>query len=401
YPNGRVLNYSYGVSGGIDDALSRIASLIDNDGVTHLVDYTRIGLDTFVEQSSPEPQIAWSLINGSGIDPYTGLDQFSRVVDSRWYSTATSADLDRIQHGYDRVGNRLSRKNTVASAAGVYLDELYSHDGLYRLTEMQRGELNGTSTAIVSGTLNFAQAWGLDALGNWSQFWENDSGSSWNLQQTRTAGKANEITAITGGGWAQPGYDAAGNVVQLPNSSTPAVADNAIYDAWNRMASIYSAGSLVQQSIYDGLMRRIERLASGTARHFYYSPQWQSLEERVGASTITDSQFVWGSRYLDAPVLRDRGDERFYSIDDANWNVTAIVGSAETVSERYVYSAYGEPLFLSAAFAGIGSSTYAWECLFAGYRWDGAITAYSVRRRVLLPLLGTWLSRDSVPPGIS
>jgi len=40
YPNGRVLTYAYGTSGGINDALSRICSLIDNDGTTHLVDYS-------------------------------------------------------------------------------------------------------------------------------------------------------------------------------------------------------------------------------------------------------------------------------------------------------------------------------------------------------------------------
>jgi hypothetical protein len=110
YPNGRQLNLSYGTAGGIDDALSRVASLIDSDGVTHLADYTRIGADTFVMQSSPQPQIAWSLINGTGIDPYTGLDQFDRIADNLWFSTATSADLDRIQHGYDRAsGSRWRR----------------------------------------------------------------------------------------------------------------------------------------------------------------------------------------------------------------------------------------------------------------------------------------------------
>lgn len=50
---------------------------------------------------------AGHFINGSGIDPYTGLDQFDRVADNRWFNTATNTDLDRIQHGYDRAGNRL------------------------------------------------------------------------------------------------------------------------------------------------------------------------------------------------------------------------------------------------------------------------------------------------------
>ncbi|MGH7134882.1 MAG: hypothetical protein ACREHD_04030, partial [Pirellulales bacterium] len=95
YPNGRAITVDYGSVGDIDDALSRVASLIDDDG-THLVDYTRIGAGTFVQQESPQPQIAWSLINGTGIDPYMGLNQFNRVADNRWYSTASNTDLDRI-----------------------------------------------------------------------------------------------------------------------------------------------------------------------------------------------------------------------------------------------------------------------------------------------------------------
>jgi len=37
-------------------------------------------------------------------------------------------------------------------------DELYSYDGLYRLTDQKRGTLNGTQTAITSAT--FEQQWG-------------------------------------------------------------------------------------------------------------------------------------------------------------------------------------------------------------------------------------------------
>ena len=40
--------------------------------------------------------------------------------------------------------------------------------GAYRLTDQKRGTLNGTQTAITSGT--FEQQWGLDATGNWKTF---------------------------------------------------------------------------------------------------------------------------------------------------------------------------------------------------------------------------------------
>ena len=366
YPNGRLITLGYGAAGGIDDALSRVASLIDSDG-THLVDYTRIGAETLVQAASPQPQLAWSLINGSGADPYTGLDQFDRVVDNRWYSTASGTDLDRIQHGYDRASNRLWRKNTVAEAAGVFLDELYAYDGLYRLARLDRGQLNSTNTGIVSGTEDFAQAWGIDATGNWSFFNEADTGGSWTLQQTRTSNSVNEITGITGGGWVVPSYDAAGNTVTMPQPTAPSAADNATFDAWNRLVLISSGGSSIQHNTYDGDNRRVTKLASGTTWHYYFSSEWQSLEERLGSLTSPDRQFVWDLRYIDNLVLRDCSDfnpSRLYAFQDPNSNVTAVCTPSGTVSERYAYSAYGQPAFLSAAFVPVGASAYTWETLF-------------------------------------
>ncbi|HQU44674.1 MAG TPA: hypothetical protein PK867_17785, partial [Pirellulales bacterium] len=232
YPNGRVLSLSYGTSGGMDDALSRVASLIDSDGVTHLADYTRLGLATIVEANSPQPQIAWSLINGTGTDPYTGLDQFNRVVDNRWFSTATNADLDRIQHGYDLASNRLWRKNTVADAAVVYLDEFYQHDGLYRLAYLQRGQLNSTNTGVVPGTQSFTQQRVLDPTGNWVEFQQSDPSGT--LDQFRSANTVNEITGISSPG-VTPFYDAVGNMVSMPQPANPTAVARAVFDAWSRV----------------------------------------------------------------------------------------------------------------------------------------------------------------------
>ncbi|HUY92555.1 MAG TPA: hypothetical protein VMV10_27700 [Pirellulales bacterium] len=396
YPNGRVLNYSYGTAGVIDDALSRIASLIDNDGVTHLVDYTRIGEDTFVQAASPQPQIAWSLINGTGADPYSGLDRFNRVVDNRWYSSSSGSDLDRIQHGYDRASNRLWRKNTVAEATGVYLDEIYAYDGLYRLARLDRGQLNSSNDGIVSGTEDFTQAWGLDPTGNWATFDQADTGGSWTLAQTRTSDTVNEITGISGGGWVVPAYDAAGNMTTMPQPATPASGYTCAYDAWNRLVNLTAGATAVGQYAYDGANHRVAKVVSGTTRHFYYSAKWQDLEERLGASTTPDRQFVWGMRYIDGLALRDRNSERFYALQDPNWNVTGIVSSTGGISERYLYAAYGKPAFMTAAFSPLSSSGYDWETLFAGYRFDDESTFAYSRWRFLHTVLGCWVSRDPI-----
>jgi hypothetical protein len=127
YPSGRVLTYTYGTSGGQNDRISRVASLIDDDGTTHLVDYVYLGARTFIEGDRPQPQMKWSILTDQGgTDPdtgdiYRGLDRFGRVKDNQWYGygTGSNVDLDRIRYGYDRAGNRIRRENPVAYRAPV------------------------------------------------------------------------------------------------------------------------------------------------------------------------------------------------------------------------------------------------------------------------------------------
>jgi hypothetical protein len=124
YPNGRVLNYDYGASGGIDDAASSITSIIDNDGITHLVDYSFLGLSGIIQVNETQPGLVYTLLGLiGGNDPitgdiYRGLDLFGRVKDLIWMSTGSSSSssssssgasnvIERIQYGYDRASNRL------------------------------------------------------------------------------------------------------------------------------------------------------------------------------------------------------------------------------------------------------------------------------------------------------
>jgi hypothetical protein len=90
YPSGRTLTYGYGSSGGISDHASRIASLIDDDGTTHLADYSFLGLGAIVVVDFTEPDLEYTLVDLSGSndpdtgDIYSGLDRFGRVKDCRW-----------------------------------------------------------------------------------------------------------------------------------------------------------------------------------------------------------------------------------------------------------------------------------------------------------------------------
>jgi RHS repeat-associated protein len=439
YPDGREVHYDYSSSNDIDDDASRIRGL--KDGGSFLLRYDYLGLGTPVEVTYPFHDINFpgggytrlmqhTLIGTSSSndadtgDQYKGLDRFGRVKDSRWvrYHNGTPGDLDRIKHGYDRASNRIWRENPVAAGQSKEFDEFYAHDGLHRVKEMGRGAIDSGHSTLDSTT--FGQCWTLDATGNWKGFRQDDDGNgSWDLAQQRSANAVNEITGVTeaaGASWATPGYDAAGNMTTVPQPADPTTSYTATYDAWNRLVKLEeevsgsnssSSGGgggpqTVQENQYDARRyRTVRKDYSGgvlsETRHFYYTEQWQSIEERVGTSSTPERQHVWGLRYIDDLVRRERDtdgdgdlDESLYALQDANWNVTALVGSIYEVQERYAYTAYGEPAVLDEAFGARTASDYAWDVLYAGYRWDQGTGLQYVRHRMHCSLLGKWLQRD-------
>ncbi|MCX7386430.1 MAG: hypothetical protein NTX48_07160 [Planctomycetales bacterium] len=191
------------------------------------------------------------------------------------------------------------------------------------------------------------------------------------------------------------------------NTGTTAQALSAQYDAWNRLVLITNGTQKVSEHVYDARGYRIRKdtYTSGTlteARHYYYTPGWQCVEERIGTTTTAERQFVWGLRYIDDLILRDRStanngtiNERRYAMQDGNWNTVAICDITGSVGERYAYSAYGSPVFMNGTGTVQSASAIGFETLYAGYRWDGATPQmYYVRSRFLLPMIGTWNRRD-------
>ena len=429
YPDGRVLNYDYGTTDGINDAASRIGSLIDDDvSSTHLVDYSYLGVGRpansvsspigtgFVIADSPQPEIKWTMADLTGTndpdtgDIYSGFDRFGRVKDNRWYGYGALADVDRIKYGYDRSSNRIWRQNIVADSIGSHFDELYSNDGINRLKDLERGTLDTQHSSL--DTTTFAECWSLDPTGNWRKYLEDTDGDgTWDLNQSRTASDVNEITDITestGPSWVTPVYSKAGNMTTIPQPADPTSSYTAIYDAWNRLVKLTDGANTVSEYEYDGAKRRTiqKSYVSGTldeTRHLYYTEpsKWQVIEERVDSSTDAESQHVWGLRYIDDCVLRDRDttgngtlNERLYALQDANWNVTALTNTNGTVQERYAYSAYGIPTFLTSAFGSRATSSYDWQTLYTGYRWETGTELIYVRNRVLNSTIGCWAQRD-------
>ncbi len=354
----------------------------------------------------------------ASIGEYVGFDRFGRVIDHLWYAYAASADRARYTYGYDRASNRLYRENTLTSGK----DELYGYDQLNRLIEFARGDLNNPKSAIENP--KSAEDWSLDMTGNWPGYVKRTSGST-DLDQARMHNPVNEITAITataGTDWADPVHDRNGNMTTIPKPASLANGLTATYDAWNRLVEVKDGQTVIARYDYDGLDRRIKsHTDSGapsnptgvdTYLHYYYNTAWQILETRQSDTESAQPetlqpkhQYVWSQRYIDAAVLRDENtgtnglcdDQRLYYLNDANFNVTALLDTAGDAVERYLYSPYGVVTIYDATWTNTRStSSYANVTLYTGRELDPETGLYCYRNRYYSAELGRFLSRDPI-----
>ena len=172
---------------------------------------------------------------------YDGLYRFNRIIDHAWKKS--SADVVRIQHGYDRVGNRNCRKDMVSTTNS----ELYAYDGVNQVKSLNRGTLNSSNNGITGST--FAESWKFDLTGNWSEY-----GRTGAATETRTHNKANEIQSTCT-------HDRNGNMTAMPGLQGK-------YDAWNRLVEVRNASNVVLATYgYNGLNHRVKKTASNVVLH--------------------------------------------------------------------------------------------------------------------------------------
>jgi len=355
-----------------------------------------------VQADYPQPDLRYDLITGSGANPYAGLDRFGRTTDLLWRDYGASTDVDRFQYSYDRNSNRLSKENTVAVGG---FDELYGNDALNRLLQFNRGDLNDTKKKVTEPT--WLQSWNLDPTGNWSGYTNIEPAVPANtLVQERRHNAANEIDPLglvstAGATWGMVTENRAGNMAAAPKPLSPTGELALGWDAWNRLRLAFepfTSNVVIYQR--DALNRKIVETVGETARHCYYSTDWQDLEERLNSSTDPAIQNVWGLRYIDDLILRDCTvsdplDERLYACQDALFSVTTLVEPDGDVAQRFAYTPYGVSQTLSPSFTP-DTDSYAWTTRFTGRALDLTLGLYDYRMRSYHTQLGRFLSRDPV-----
>jgi YD repeat-containing protein len=366
YPNGRVLQYLYDDTAA--DKLSRIRTL-KWDG-TDVCQYSYLGLGTFVITDYLEPEVKLDYALGSGANPYTGFDQFGRIIDLLWekYGASSSSSssssggpgnaLVHLLYGYDQASNRTYREDLVAQAYDKDFDELYEYDGMQRLKKFHRGRLSEDKQAIIDPALQ--QGWHLDATGNWQNFTQNDQeDASQTLDQQRIANQVNEITQIArtvGPNWATPAYDRNGNMIVIPQPKDMTQTFQGTWDAWNRLVKLKELDGIggwqnLAEYQYDGQTWRIvtKNYDSGMldeTRHFYFTRGWQDIEERLGTTPSTadaQQQYVWGLRYIDELIRRNRDSDTVYVLQSIDWmSFCASNGTIILRFKRYQFGSFVE-----------------------------------------------------------
>ena len=358
YPGSRVTYLDYGAADGYNDRLGRVYRLRDTGSSgTILSAYSHNGTGRLVYLDYPGPNIQLDYYQGTA-GTYAGFDRFGAIYDQYW-KAYTSRVATQVKYRHDYAGNRISREDLHADLSSVgKQDELYTYDDLHRLTNAERGDLDGTYTSI--SNRQFEQDWGLDAEGNWAGFKERDTDvSSWDVDQTRVHNDVNEIDnpsggsiTGTGGDWYDPVYDSAGNMTRGPLPSSPTTYQDYAYDAWNRLVEVKdNTGATVAAFAYDGLNRRIEKTVGGTTEHYYYHEAYQVLEVRQDGVSDPVEEYVWHPHYVDALAVRyhdtdtdgdfaDNSEEQFACFD-GNYNVSVLIGNVGVI-ERYHYTPYGE-----------------------------------------------------------
>jgi RHS repeat-associated protein len=133
------------------------------------------------------------------------------------------------------------------------------------------------------------------------------------------------------------------------------------YDAWNRLVEVRDSNdNLIAQYEYNGLNQRIKKTVNNVETKLFFNENWQEIES---ATNNQVTNYVWGLRYIDDLILREKGEERLYSLADPNWNIVAICDTTGDIQERYNYNAFGKRNIFDEDFtakSGSEVTSYVW-----------------------------------------
>jgi RHS repeat-associated protein len=282
----------------------------------------------------------------------------SQVTNILHQITATSTQINQADYGYNTVGNRTS----LTDRRGI---QSFGYDSLDRLTSASHP------------FLRTPQAFAYDAVGN-----RTTGGSVVNAGNQLTADAQFTYQYDDNGNQTRKTSLATGNYTQYT------------YDAENRLTKVedFAAGNptpaFTSTYRYDGLGRRIEKVANGQTKRYIYDGEDILLE--YDGSNVLQAWYTHGSG-IDEPIAVTKGSATFFYHADGLGTVTELTDSAGTMARAYAYDAYGNILE--------SPGTVEQPYTYTGREFDSESGLYYYRNRYFDSQAGRFLTRD--PLGIS
>jgi len=361
-----------------------------------------------VKYTYPDSSIANRAYTARGALSELKLD--SSVIDTRSYDDGGRMTTDVLGNGITETrAYRTDNLLSTISFSNTNIGNLtYSWDANKNKTaETIAGVMSGygfTSagtayddedrlTGYQQASTNFNQSWSLTSVGDWSSVTTNGTAV------TRTHGPTHEL--LTSGGQ-NVTTDVKGNQTVLPASLATQAAQLAFawdYDNKLKSSDIDNNGSADVTFEYDALGRRVARTEGSTAVVYFQADQ-QTIADypRGGSASTATYRYVFAS-YIDEPVVRKTtgtsGTVLYYHRNQ-QYSIYALTDSSGAVSERYAYTAYGQPTFLNASAAVQTSSAAGNRYTYTAREWDATLGLHHFRARWMSGLTGRFLSRDPI-----
>ena len=398
-----------------------------NDGQWHRLGLVRNGTELRLYRDG-QMEGFWNFINGPpvltslpagglrigtggcGTNPFTGqLDEIT-MADRAWTVAELQAPRTQeqpvVSYGYDV----LSRRTSLTLPNGI--QTTYSYDPASQVTNILH-QLTATSTLInkaeylYNGVANRTsltdrrgtQTFGYDALDRLTSASHplllDPQSFAYDAVGNRTIGGSvvnpgNQLTTDANYTYQ---YDDNGNLIKKTLLATGNYSQYT-YDAENRLTQVqeFAAGNLTAATTstyrYDGLGRRIEKVANGQTKRYVYDGE-DILLEYDGANVL-QTRYTHGPG-IDEPIAVTKAGSTLYYHQDGLGTVTELTDINGSVAKAYAYDAYGNMLE--------SPGTVEQPYTYTGRELDQETGLYYYRARYYDAATGRFLQQDPLRLG--
>ncbi|MEK6762401.1 MAG: RHS repeat-associated core domain-containing protein [Nitrospirota bacterium] len=326
---------------------------VDSKDILHRVSFQSQEQQTTMTFDALSRRTAMMLPNGTQTT-YT-YDPASQVTAISHQLTALSSQINKAEYGYNAVGNRTS----LTDRRGA---QTFGYDTLDRLT---------TASHPLLGT---PRTFAYDPVGN-----RTTGGSVVNAGNQLTADATHSYQYDDNGNLTRKTLLATGNFTQYT------------YDPENRLTKVedFVAGNptpaFTSTYRYDGLGRRIEKVANGQTKRYIYDGE-DILLEYDGANVL-QARYTHGPG-IDEPIAVTKGGSTFFYHQDGLGTVTDLTDATGVTAKSYSYDAYGNILE--------SPGTLDQPYTYTGREVDSESGLYYYRARAYDSVTGRFLQKDPI-----